>query len=103
MSVAQTGVEQMTAEEIEQLDVGRQIFALSEIVVALSQCGRDAIDARQRLTQVRLAWLRKDIPDRASYESMLDVAKADFDSLKLRSTTLRDIKSTFQTIMRVTH
>jgi hypothetical protein len=96
------GAESMTAEELQSLDLARLGFALSELLVALAATARDAIDARKRMGRARVSWRRKDgsFASKDAFEAELEEARTEFDSLRLRAASLRDLKSTLQTIIR---
>lgn len=97
----QIAVESMTAEELQALDLSRLGDALAESMVAIAECGREAISARVQLARIRASWARGD-PNTPKGEHLAQVeeARALCDTIRLRAGSLRELKSTLQTLIR---
>ena len=93
-----TRLEGMTADEMQALDLASLGFALNELAVALAACGTLAIEARRALRDVIIA--KREYADSEDYKAALEVAKCNRDEVKLRIGTLKELKSTLQTIVR---
>jgi len=96
-------VESMTPDEMQALSLGQLGLALNELMAALAECGRSLISARYAIAKVRIEWRREPATfdgGKDEYEAQLEEARAAFDCLKIRSQSLKELKSTLQTIVR---
>lgn len=93
-------VERLSADELQSMDAAMTVAALYEIAAELNALGRLGRDMRLHVTECRKE-ARRDKADVEKGNRVLD-AQAQFDNAKDRAKTLRELKSTLQTILRST-
>ena len=104
MQMQAIALESLSAVEIQQLDLARLGDALAELMVALAECGREAISARLTLGSLRAAKSRGMLEiGLGEYGAQCEEAQTLLDTIAFRARSLRDLKSTLQTLTRATN
>lgn len=104
MTMQRIAVESMSAVEIQQLDLARLGDALAELMVTIAECGREAISARLGLASLRASDARGTSGiDSGESAAQHEEARALCDTIALRARSLRELKSTLQTLIRATN